>query len=519
MAENRIIGLTFRSNILFSLLCLGYTRSQVNIIGMPRSELNVDLTIKNGSGSEIDTRRPLGPYPVGTTLTIFCETKHPVISHLAWSRDGIEYYGTVSRFSDGLLQNELKLTISPADKSSEYKCRGLNLRYDPVVEKSVRLEIRDQAQVSFSASILPLNGTFKANDTVSLRCLAQGSRGPAIITWWKDNRLMNETNVSATPGITVRNGITNTESYLTFKAATTDDGVTIFCRAMSALSQMNENATAEATLKLEIYYLPYAHITRNDTIFSKENGPINIPCSIRAHPSVDKVRWYRNDKLIYEDKMKNPLTPPSANDSITTTTSIPSFSDLQTNALRILQVSRGDVGMYSCEAHNSAGWGPRSNQVEVKVQYKPGPAKTAKQQTSTEVHAAEGEKVTLTCSVADPGNPPSFTFIWRKEGAFLSRGHVHTINSVHDKHFGLYTCAPYNGAGEGDAASINLTRKVEEPVLQSAESNLLIGASVTGIVAGTILLAIVIWCLCSSKTCRRNKQVRKAKVNGPDVHK
>lgn len=90
---------------------------------------------------------------------------------------------------------------------------------------------------------------------------------------------------------------------------------------------------------------------------------------------------------------------------------------------------------------------------------RPGPARTAKQQASTEIHAAEGEKLTLTCTVADPGNPPSFTFVWRKDGTFLTRGPTHTINSVMDKHYGAYTCAPYNGAGEGDAASIMLTKK------------------------------------------------------------
>ena len=127
-----------------------------------------------------------------------------------------------------MLQNELKLTISPADKSSEYKCRGLNLRYDPIVEKNVRLEIagefqwpynkvnepdhiiyssafysEDQAQVPFYAIIVPTNGTFKANESITIRCVAQGSRGPAIVTWWKGNHLLNESSVSATPGTSI----------------------------------------------------------------------------------------------------------------------------------------------------------------------------------------------------------------------------------------------------------------------------------------------------------------------------
>ena len=114
--------------------------------------------------------------------------------------------------------------------------------------------------------------------------------------------------------------------------------------------------------------LPQAHITRNETIFSKENGPMNIPCSVKAHPPVDKVRWYRNDKLVFEDKMKNPPENIPGNDSVPTATAAAVANDLQINALRLLQVSRGDIGLYSCEAHNNAGWGPRSNQIDVKVQ-------------------------------------------------------------------------------------------------------------------------------------------------------
>ncbi|XP_055338893.1 B-cell receptor CD22-like isoform X2 [Paramacrobiotus metropolitanus] len=510
MAHNRpfaapVPAVFLRYLVVLSSLVL-FCRSQVNIIGIPQAERPFELTIRDGAGAEIDTRRPyVGPpaLPEGNTLTLFCETKHPGISHLAWSRDGAEFFGSVSRFSDGLLQNELRITLNPADRFLEYKCRGLNLRFDPVVEKTVHLDIPEPTTVlPISASILPANGTFKANETATLRCIIQGSRGPAIITWWKGDRLMNETSISsATPGITTRNGITSTESSLTFKVTLADHGLAVYCRAISALSQMHDNNTAEAMVKLDILYLPVTQIGKNETILSKENGPIHIPCSLKSNPLVDKVRWYRNDKLVYEDRIKAPNATENSPNAIAS-----GRSDLvQTNALRILQVSRNDIGSYTCEAHNSLGWGPRSNSVEVKVQYKPGPARTAKQQASTEIHAAEGEKLALTCTVADPGNPPSYTFIWRKDGVFLTRGHTYTIGAVQDKHYGSYTCAPYNGAGEGDSASITLTKK-EEAAMQTSETTVLMIASILGVVGGTILLAIVIWCLCLSKSCRnRNK--------------
>ncbi|OQV25717.1 hypothetical protein BV898_00647 [Hypsibius exemplaris] len=484
-------------------------RGQVNIIGIPRFDQAVELVLRNAGGQEIDATRPFGPLTVGATLVLFCETKHPTVSHLAWSRDGVEVYGAVSRFSDGLLQNELRVPVSvPADRTAEYKCRGLNLRMDPVVEKSLRVEVSEHAQVPFSAAILPANGTFKANETVTLRCLVHGSRGPAIITWWREERLLNESTVSATPGITVRNGVTATESNLTFKVTTADHGVPIYCRAVSALSQLHENTTAEAVLRLDIYYHPIASIPKNETITVKENGPVSIVCALRSFPPVDRVRWYRSDKLVFEDRMKTTTTASPSNSSDTGSSSTAAKTDLQTNSLRILQMSRSDVGLYSCEAHNSAGWSARSNSVEVKVQYKAGmanPAKTAKQQATTEIHAAEGEKLTMTCAVADLGNPPATQFVWRKEGAYLSRSQTYTINQVQEKHFGSYTCAPWNGSGEGDAAAINLTKK-EEAVLQASETTVLMIASILGVVGGTILLAIVIWCLCLSKSCRnRNK--------------
>lgn len=114
--------------------------------------------------------------------------------------------------------------------------------------------------------------------------------------------------------------------------------------------------------------MPVTHIGKNDTIFSKENGPINIPCSLKSNPPADRVRWYRNDKLIYEDRIK---LSPLVNDTVNTANGVPqSGADVQTNALRILQVSRNDIGLYGCEAHNIIGWGNRSNTVDVKVQCK-----------------------------------------------------------------------------------------------------------------------------------------------------
>ena len=73
------------------------------------------------------------------------------------SRDGTEVYGPVSRFSDGLLQNELRVTVAPADRAAEYKCRGLNLRLDAVVERSLRLDITGQSgALIFHSRVFPI---------------------------------------------------------------------------------------------------------------------------------------------------------------------------------------------------------------------------------------------------------------------------------------------------------------------------------------------------------------------------
>ena len=53
-------------------------------------------------------------------------------------------------------------------------------------------------------------------------------------------------------GIMIRNGVTSTESSLTFKTALNDSALPIFCRAISALSQLADNITAEDSIKLDI---------------------------------------------------------------------------------------------------------------------------------------------------------------------------------------------------------------------------------------------------------------------------
>ncbi|GBM67422.1 B-cell receptor CD22 [Araneus ventricosus] len=154
----------------------------------------------------------------------------------------------------------------------------------------------------------------------------------------------------------------------------------------------------------------------------KEGNSISLFCDIvEGNPqNLLRVRWFKEDEMLHETTEREIVW---------------------------VGVTRNSSGIYSCEGENAAGWGERSEEKELLVQYLPGPAYL----TELDSPAIKGETSSLQCLVEEPGLPPASVYRWERDGELLattsSENYTTDIHRVNSK--GNYSCSAVNEVGVG----------------------------------------------------------------------
>ncbi|GFR18010.1 b-cell receptor CD22 [Trichonephila clavata] len=154
----------------------------------------------------------------------------------------------------------------------------------------------------------------------------------------------------------------------------------------------------------------------------KEGNSISLFCDIiEGNPqNLLRVRWFKEEELLHETTEREIVW---------------------------VGVTRNSSGIYSCEGENAAGWGERSEEKELIVNYLPGPAYL----TELDSPAIKGETSSLQCIVEEPGLPPASVYRWERDGELLattsSENYTTDVHRVNSK--GNYSCAAVNEVGVG----------------------------------------------------------------------
>ncbi|XP_073950535.1 kin of IRRE-like protein 2 isoform X2 [Choristoneura fumiferana] len=375
-----------------------------------------------------DVSGVVGPLEEGNELVLVCEVRggRPAPTVL-WLIDGTpapQYIG--EKTDTHVVVNRLELPhIKRSNLNTTFKCRASNTNLVSPQEKTVRLEMNLKPVL---VEIQNKQATLSSERYVNLKCVSEGSRPAAQLTWFKDNRkfkrgktteAMNETWVS---------------SLLEFMPLPEDDGSLLKCQAdNSALP----GQSIEDSYKLDVVYPPVVSLSLGSTLNPhdiKEGDDVYFECSVRANPREHRISWYHNDKPVVHNLTSGVI--------------------VSTKSLVMQKVTRDHGGDYACRAANSLGETP-SQPTRLSIQYAPVCAHASPQVLGAQMD----EALRVRCSVT--ANPPDVTFFWQfnnsGESLDVSPTKFGTANGStselsykpqSERDYGTLSCRGTNGVGK-----------------------------------------------------------------------
>ncbi|XP_065167952.1 nephrin isoform X2 [Atheta coriaria] len=368
----------------------GEYRCRIDYLRSPTKNLRVKLTvivppqkpkIFDEKGKEVETRA--GPYEEGGDMKLSCIVTggkpEPIIK---WWRGEklIESLETRSGFQN-VRSNQLVVKgLQRSDQHAAFTCQASNNNISQPVSSTVTIEIHFRP---LKAEILSSNNPFSADRKYEIACQTFGSRPPAKITWWMDNKEMkpymfNHTQVDSLDG-------NSSTSTLTFMPSRLDNGRTLTCRAVNHLVQ---NGMEESSIKLNIFYLPILHLSLGSNLNPddiEEGDDVYFECKVNANPWAYKVLWKHNGQIMQQNQKGGVI--------------------MSNSDLALQGVTRSQAGNYSCVASNVEGDGD-SNQVELKIMYKP----ICRPEQKRVYGVGRHEKARVLCEVES--FPPPESFKW-----------------------------------------------------------------------------------------------------------
>ncbi|XP_049877454.1 hemicentin-2-like isoform X2 [Pectinophora gossypiella] len=412
----------------------GVYRCRVDFKNSPTRNFQIRLTVivpphqmmlydKSGA----DVSGVVGPLEEGAALVLVCEVRggrpEPVVSWLIDGSPAPQYIGV--KTDTHVMVNRLELQhLRRDDLNTTFKCRAANTHLVPPQEKAVRLEMN---LAPLSVSLLSRPQQLIANSPSSLRCVAEGSRPPAQIIWYKDNRIFDKTKVIE------HSNETWSVSTLKFSPNPEDNGSIVKCVAS------NPTLPAKAIddqLQLNVVYSPLVSLSLGSTLNPqdiKEGDDVYFECNVKANPREHRISWFHNDRPVLQNMTSGVI--------------------LSTRSLVLQKVTRKDAGGYSCKAANSRGE-TSSEVVKLRVQFAP----VCAEPTPQVVGAALDEALRVRCSVH--ADPAEVTFLWQfnnsGESFNVSPARYGTINGsiselrytpASERDYGALTCRGTNTVG------------------------------------------------------------------------
>ncbi|CAK1583544.1 unnamed protein product [Parnassius mnemosyne] len=245
--------------------------------------------------SGADVSGVVGPLEEGAALVLVCEVRggrpEPIVS---WLVNGTVVPKNIGVKTDThVVVNRLEIQeIGREDLNTTFKCRASNTLLVPPQEKTVRLEMN---LLPISVTLLDRPQQLLASSVTTLRCVAKGSRPPAQISWYKDNRGFGKDKVSE------HFNETWSMSTLIFKSIPMDNGAIIKCVAV------NPALTGKAIddqFQLNVVYSPLVTLTLGSTLNPhdiKEGDDVYFECNVKSNPREHRISWYHNDMPVTQN--------------------------------------------------------------------------------------------------------------------------------------------------------------------------------------------------------------------------
>ncbi|GFW44768.1 uncharacterized protein TNCV_4510821 [Trichonephila clavipes] len=265
----------------------------------------------------------------------------------------------------------------------------------------------------------------KVGDDLRLDCETSGSRPPAKIAWWIDNKLVQNEKQSF---FTNRNV---TYSSIHLSPGMDDNGKIVICKAENPALPHSD---MQDTWTLNIHFAPEVSLQLGANIkYStiKEGNDVYLECVIKANPPVSELTWFFEGVPFYGNSSAGVI--------------------ISNQSLVLQKVRKEHRGNYKCLAANVEGQG-QSLELLLEVRYAP----TCKASQKTLYGVARGEDVNISCEVES--DPKDVSFRWALNNSvenvellnFTSKGarSVLTFTPRTMLEFGAVLCWGQNAVGQ-----------------------------------------------------------------------
>ncbi|XP_070202021.1 hemicentin-1-like isoform X2 [Littorina saxatilis] len=395
-----------------------------NTMGTGQSD-NVTVTVNylptfnNTNPTEITPNK-------GSTVTITCQAKaNPPPTSITWYKDDVPLSIT-GRYSGGTLSNpDLIIANLNGSESGSYYCgitNGLGSRNNTPTDVDV------QYPPEITPNTTEVVG--RESNTVFIPCSYDANPSPSLITWTKDDVLLDINSSRYSGGMPGTGG-------LTILNLTPNDAGAYQCTVGNS-----KGNGSSGEVPVTVTYPPKINSSTTDIVTGVQSQSLTLFCSIRAIPPVTSVLWFRDGSVM---DLRNSLKY--------------SGGTVDTPNLTILNLSSSDAGVYMCRATNNIGTTDGEN-VTATVNYRP--------QISVQpsVNSTEPNQATLSCIVN--ALPAVTSLTWYKDGGILNTSDITrysggttttpslTIFAAGAADAGSYYCVASNSIGSTTGGSIAL---------------------------------------------------------------
>lgn len=326
-----------------------------------------------------DVAGVIGPLEEGGNFTLLCELRggrpQPSLSWMINNQHLDEHT---------ILKNDGKIIISRisvggAERSwlnTTIRCQATNTALLSPHERTARVEMHLRPT---SVMITNKPGQMSADAEMTLVCVSHGSRPPAQITWYRENRKYTRGKH------TEFTNETTSVSKLKMLPQPEDDGAVMRCRADNPVLRV----ALEDSFRMSVVYRPVLTMSLGSTLNAndiKEGDDVYFECNIKSNPKEHRISWYHNDHQVSQN--------------------ISSGVVISTKSLVLQRVAKQDGGLYTCRAANQMGESS-SHAVYLRVQYAP----ICAQPTQLLLGARLDEPLRVRCTVS--ADPADVTFYWQ----------------------------------------------------------------------------------------------------------
>lgn len=309
--------------------------------------------------------------------------------------------------------SEVLMTVSRHDHMTLFTCKGTNTVLQSFGEAALLKALEFQVLYPPAVVIQPAEGVVaNESDSAIIYCTYEANPfNISEVTWYHEDEEL--------PVPTKKKYEANYNGYptLTISNIQKEDRGMYSCSLSNAVGSGNSSNDVYVDV---LYPLTVEATISPETV--EEGQSISLFCIITdGNPKIlNRVQWFKDAELMYE---------------------------ITEREISWLYVHRNKSGNYSCKGENSAGWGPRSEEKELVVQYLPGPAVVEEMDPP----AIKDEHVTLSCIVEEPGLPPVEFYQWEKDGRLIATTTEpdFVTQQARVDTSGNYSCSAANDVGHG----------------------------------------------------------------------